>query len=60
MSRHETDRADRLASLSDHELLLLLDLAEEVLEGMDQLGVQTRSEIEDAVVQIERRIAEHE
>lgn len=52
--------AGRLASLSDHELLLLLDLAEEVLEGMDQLGVQTRSEIEALVATIESQIAEHE
>jgi hypothetical protein len=36
-------RAD--ASLSDERVLQLLDLATEVLEGLDELGVNTRAEL---------------
>ena len=56
-----TDRPnplEHLESLNDHDLLLLLDLAAEVIEGLDQLGVATRDEVEALMVQIERRIAE--
>ena len=60
MSAPDSDPATRLKSLSDLELLSRLDLAAEVLEGMDELGVQTRVELEQLMRIIERRIADHE
>jgi hypothetical protein len=44
--------------LSEHELLLRLDLATEVLEGLDELGVETRAELEALVDRLERLISE--
>jgi hypothetical protein len=60
MSSSNMPSADRLGELSDHELLLLMDLATEVLEGLDQLGLETRAEVEAFVAEIERCIAETE
>jgi hypothetical protein len=51
---------DRFDGMSEHELLLLMDLAMETIEGLDQLGVETRSELEALMSDIERRIAEDE
>jgi hypothetical protein len=45
-------------SASIHALLLRLDLAVEVLEGLDELGVQTRDEVTALVERLERQIAE--
>jgi hypothetical protein len=39
---------------SVHQLLLRLDLATEVLEGLDELGLETRAEVEQLLVRLER------
>ena len=49
---------DNTESLSVHELLLRLDLATEVLEGLDQLGVTNREELEALLARLERQIAD--
>jgi hypothetical protein len=41
-----------------HQLLLRLDLAMEVLEGLDELGLETRAEVEQLLVRLERQIAD--
>jgi hypothetical protein len=41
-----------------HQLLLRLDLATEVLEGLDELGLETRAEVEQLLVRLERQIAD--
>ena len=41
-----------------HQLLLRLDLAMEVLEGMDELGVETRAQVEELLARTERQIAD--
>ncbi len=43
---------------SVHQLLLRLDLATEVLEGLNELGLETRTEVEQLVVRLERQIAD--
>ncbi len=43
---------------SVHQLLLRLDLATEVLEGLDELGLETRAEVETLLAHIERQIAD--
>ena len=43
---------------SVHQLLLRLDLATEVLEGLDELGLETRTEVEQLLVRLERQIAD--
>ena len=43
---------------SIHQLLLRLDLATEVLEGLDELGLETRADVEQLLVRLERRIAD--
>jgi hypothetical protein len=43
---------------SVHQLLLRLDLATEVLEGLDELGLETRAEVEQLLVSLERQIAD--
>ena len=45
-------------SASVHQLLLRLDLATEVLEGLDELGLETRAEVEQLLVRLERQIAD--
>jgi len=42
--------------LSEHELLLRLDLATEVLEGLDELGVDNRAQVEALLARLERLI----
>jgi hypothetical protein len=37
---------------------LRLDLATEVLEGLDELGLETRAEVEQLLVHLERQIAD--
>ncbi len=46
------------AGSSVHELLLRLDLATEVLEGLDELGLETRAQVEELLTQLERQIAD--
>lgn len=43
---------------SVHELLLRLDLATEVLEGLDELGLETRTQVEELLTRLERQIAD--
>jgi hypothetical protein len=43
---------------SVHRLLLRLDLAMEVLEGLDELGVETRAQVEQLLARLERQIAD--
>ncbi len=43
---------------SVHRLLLRLDLATEVLEGLDELGVGTRAQVEELLSDLERQIAD--
>ena len=45
-------------SPSVHQLLLRLDLAMEVLEGLDELGLETRAQIEELLTRLERQIAD--
>jgi hypothetical protein len=44
--------------VSVHQLLLRLDLAMEVLEGLDELGLETRAEVEKLLADLERQIAD--
>jgi len=41
-----------------HELLLRLDLAMEVLEGLDELGLDSRSQVEELLARLEQQIAD--
>jgi hypothetical protein len=43
---------------SVHQLLLRLDLATEVLEGLDELGLETRSQVEELLTRLEQQIAD--
>ena len=45
-------------SASVHALLLRLDLATEVLEGLDELGLETRTQVEELLTRLERQIAD--
>ena len=45
-------------SASIHQLLLRLDLATEVLEGLEELGLETRAEVERLLDRLERQIAD--
>ena len=45
-------------AVSVHQLLLRLDLAMEVLEGLDELGLETRAEVERLLSDLERQIAD--
>ena len=60
MSKAAVGAGDRLQGMSVHELLLLLDLAMETLEGLEQIGVETRAELEALMSEIERRVSEDE
>jgi hypothetical protein len=50
--------AQQRETASVHELLLRLDLAMEVLEGLDELGVQSRAQVEELLSDLERQIAD--
>ena len=43
---------------SVHQRLLRLDLAMEVLEGLDELGLETRAEVEALLANLEQQIAD--
>ena len=43
---------------SVHKLLLRLDLATEVLEGLDELGLESRSQVEELLARLEAQIAD--
>jgi hypothetical protein len=50
------ERRDRPDAL--HTLMLRLDLAMEVLEGLDELGVETRTELMALLEHLERQVSE--
>jgi hypothetical protein len=54
----ETGAESRGDASSVHQLLLRLDLAMEVLEGLDELGVDTRAQVEEILTHLERQIAD--
>lgn len=58
MSQQPTPHHKESDSL--HALLLRLDHATEVLEGMDELNVKTRQELEALMAALERQIADAE
>ena len=43
---------------SEHELLLRMDLATEVLEGLDELGLDTRAQVEALLADLERQLGD--
>ena len=43
---------------SVHALLLRLDLATEVLEGLDELGLDSRAQVQELLTRLERQIAD--
>jgi hypothetical protein len=45
-------------ALSVHEILLRLDLATEVLEGLDELGLESRGQVEELLTRLEAKIAD--
>jgi len=55
-SQSAEDSSAETASV--HRLLLALDLATEVLEGLDELGLETRAEVEQLMARLERQIAD--
>jgi hypothetical protein len=56
--RPESAQDSQGETTSVHQLLLRLDLATEVLEGLDELGLETRAEVEQLLVRLERQIAD--
>jgi len=48
--------ANSKPSRSLHDLLLRLDRATEILEGLDELGVECREELQEMMEQLEREI----
>jgi hypothetical protein len=43
---------------SIHQLLMRLDLATEVLEGLEELGLESRTQVEELLTRLERQIAD--
>ena len=43
---------------SVHEMLMRMDLATEVLEGLDELGLDTRAQVEELLARLEREIGD--
>ena len=41
-----------------HELLMRMDLATEVLEGLDELGLETRAQVEELLARLEQEIGD--
>ena len=59
MSESRQARGDSPEERSSvHQLLLRLDLATEVLEGLDELGLETRAQVEELLTRLERQIAD--
>ena len=54
----QTRRGFAGETASVHELLLRLDLATEVLEGLDELGLETRARSRSSSLRLERQIAD--
>ena len=45
-------------TLSVHELLLRMDLATEVLEGLEELGLDSRADVEALLAELERQLGD--
>jgi hypothetical protein len=61
MKSHDSIPADtRQPARSDLELLRQLDLATEVLEGLEELGVRDREELLALMEALERQIADED
>jgi hypothetical protein len=59
VSEHPTDAGPAAEKSGKvHELLLRMDLATEVLEGLDELGLETRAQVEELLAQLEREIGD--
>jgi hypothetical protein len=59
MSESPPERSDSPRdNASVHQRLLRLDLATEVLEGLDELGLETRTQVEELLSRLERQIAD--
>ncbi len=43
---------------SEHAILLRMDLATEVLEGLDELGLDTREQVEALLADLERQLGD--
>ena len=43
---------------SEHEILLRMDLATEILEGLDELGLDTRAQVEALLADLERQLGD--
>ena len=59
MSDHAADdrpAADKPRTV--HELLLRMDLATEVLEGLDELGLDNRAQVEELLAELERQVGD--
>ena len=54
----QSRRDSQVDTASLHQLLLRLDLAMEVLEGLDELGLETRAQVEELLSRLERQIAD--
>jgi hypothetical protein len=57
---NDTEDANARTSPSVNELLSRLDLATEVLEGLDELGVDNRVQLQALMDKIERQVADEE
>ena len=52
----QNPEADKPRSV--HELLLRMDLATEVLEGLDEHGLDNREQVEELLAKLERKIGD--
>jgi hypothetical protein len=50
--------SEQVAGAASHQILIQLDLIAEALERLDELGVDSRAELEALAEQLERLIAE--
>jgi hypothetical protein len=56
--RPATDPLANEQPRSVHELLMQMDLATEVLEGLDEMGLDTRAQVEALLAKLEREIGD--
>jgi hypothetical protein len=57
-TRSGEENQDDDFKLSIHELLLRMDLATEVLAGLDELGLDTRAQVESLLARLELQVAD--
>ena len=59
MSQHPPgDRPEAEKFRSIHELLMRMDLASEVLEALDELGLDNRAQVEELLARLEREVGD--